>query len=46
MPVYFYKFFISPLTRSSCRFVPTCSGYAVEAVRIHGPFKGYILAVK
>jgi putative membrane protein insertion efficiency factor len=46
IPVYFYKFFISPLTRSSCRFVPTCSEYAVQAVRIHGPFKGFILAVK
>jgi len=46
IPVYFYKFFISPLTRSSCRFVPTCSEYAVQAVKVHGPFKGSILSVK
>jgi uncharacterized protein len=46
IPIYFYKFFISPLTHSSCRFVPTCSEYAVQAVKIHGPFKGFVLAVR
>ncbi|NLB26592.1 MAG: membrane protein insertion efficiency factor YidD [Bacteroidales bacterium] len=46
IPIYFYKSFISPLTHSSCRFVPTCSEYAIQAVKIHGPFKGFFLAVK
>lgn len=46
LPVYFYKYAISPLTPASCRHVPTCSQYAVEAVKIHGPFKGFWLATK
>ncbi|WP_408636530.1 membrane protein insertion efficiency factor YidD, partial [Phocaeicola paurosaccharolyticus] len=31
LPIYFYRKFISPMTPPSCRFVPTCSEYAVEA---------------
>mgnify|MGYP002239438652 CR=1 FL=1 len=31
---------------SSCRFVPTCSEYAIEAIKKHGPFKGLYLAVR
>lgn len=46
IPVYFYKFAISPFTPASCRHVPTCSTYAVEAVKVHGPFKGFWLASK
>ena len=46
LPVYFYKYAISPLTPASCRHVPTCSQYAIEAVKIHGPFKGFLLAVR
>lgn len=46
LPVYFYKYAISPLTPASCRHVPTCSEYAVQAVKIHGPFKGFMLATK
>nr|WP_299579143.1 membrane protein insertion efficiency factor YidD [uncultured Sunxiuqinia sp.] len=46
LPVYFYKYAISPLTPASCRHVPTCSQYAVDAVKIHGPFKGFWLAVR
>lgn len=46
IPVYFYKFFISPFTPASCRYTPTCSTYAIEAVKIHGPFKGTWLAAK
>ena len=30
----------------SCRFVPTCSEYAIEAIKKHGPFKGLYLAVR
>ncbi len=46
LPIRFYRKFISPLTPPSCRFTPTCSEYALEAIRKHGPFKGTWLAVK
>ena len=46
LPVYFYKYCISPLTPASCRYVPTCSEYAVQALKKHGPFKGLLLAAK
>ncbi|NLW03866.1 MAG: membrane protein insertion efficiency factor YidD [Pseudomonadaceae bacterium] len=42
----FYQLFISPLKPPSCRFYPTCSSYAIEAVQLHGPIKGLWLAVK
>lgn len=41
-----YQRFISPLTPPSCRFTPTCSQYAIEALRKYGPLKGLWLAVK
>ena len=44
-PIRFYQRYISPLKPPSCRFTPTCSQYAVEAIRKHGPFKGLALAV-
>lgn len=44
--VYFYRSCISPLTPPSCRFVPTCSQYAVEAITKYGPFKGGWLSLK
>ncbi|NQU84744.1 MAG: membrane protein insertion efficiency factor YidD [Mariniphaga sp.] len=46
LPVYFYKYAISPLTPSSCRHYPTCSEYAVQAIKIHGPFVGFWLGTK
>ena len=46
LPIRFYQRFVSPLTPPSCRFTPTCSQYAVEALRKHGPFKGMYLAVR
>ena len=45
LPIRFYRKFISPLTPPTCRFTPTCSQYAIEAIRNHGPFKGLALAV-
>lgn len=42
LPIYFYRNCISPFTPPSCRFTPTCSQYAVEALKKHGPFKGCI----
>jgi len=46
LPIRFYRRFISPLTPPSCRFTPTCSQYAIEAITKHGPFKGTWLAIK
>jgi putative membrane protein insertion efficiency factor len=46
LPVYFYRACISPLTPPSCRFTPTCSQYAIEAIKKYGPFKGGWLALK
>ena len=43
LPVYFYRRAISPMTPPSCRHIPTCSQYAIEAVKIHGPIKGFLL---
>ncbi|MDA3880217.1 MAG: membrane protein insertion efficiency factor YidD [Prolixibacteraceae bacterium] len=44
--VYFYKYAISPLTPASCRHVPTCSNYMIEAIKVHGPLKGFWLGIK
>ena len=41
-----YQIFISPLTGPSCRFTPTCSSYAIGAIRKHGPLRGVWAAVK
>lgn len=46
LPVYFYKYCISPLKPPSCRFTPTCSEYAVQVLKKHGPVKGLYLAVR
>ena len=45
LPIRFYQKYISPLKPPTCRFTPTCSQYAIEAIRKHGPFKGLYLAV-
>lgn len=44
--VRFYQVCISPLTPPSCRFTPTCSQYAVEALQKYGLFKGGWLTFK
>ena len=41
-----YQYAISPLMGRSCRYVPTCSEYTVEAIRKHGAIKGGWLGVK
>ena len=46
MLVRVYQYAISPLTMASCRYTPTCSAYAVEALKKHGPLKGGWLALK
>ena len=42
----FYQVCISPLKPATCRFTPTCSQYAIEAFRKHGPIKGFYLAAR
>ncbi len=46
LPVYFYRAAISPLLPPVCRYTPTCSQYAIEAIKKHGPFSGLWLAIK
>ena len=41
-----YQYCISPLMPSHCRFVPSCSAYAYEAVVRHGVFKGSLLTLR
>lgn len=45
MLIQFYRYVISPFTPSSCRHVPTCSEYAVQSIRQHGPIVGSSLAL-
>lgn len=45
LPIWFYQRCISPFTPAMCRFTPTCSQYAKEAIIKHGPLKGTALAV-
>jgi len=45
-PIRFYRTFISPLKPPTCRFLPTCSEYALEAIEVHGAAKGAYLAAK
>jgi len=42
----FYRTYISPLRPPCCRFIPTCSAYALEAVEKYGAWKGGRLALK
>ena len=46
VPVKLYQWLISPLLPNSCRHVPTCSQYTIEALKIHGVLKGGWLAFK
>ena len=41
-----YQLLLSPMLGASCRYTPTCSQYAIEAIRKYGPFKGGWLAIK
>ncbi len=46
IPIKIYKYFISPILPMACRYTPTCSEYAIEAIIKHGPIKGIYLAAK
>ena len=41
-----YKYLISPLLGHSCRYLPTCSEYSIEALKTYGLFKGSFLSLK
>lgn len=41
----FYRRHISPRFPASCKYYPTCSVYAIEAIEVHGALKGSVLAV-
>ena len=43
IPIYFYRACISPLKPPTCRFVPTCSEYAIQAIKKYGPLKRSLL---
>jgi putative membrane protein insertion efficiency factor len=45
-PIKIYKYFISPLFPNTCRYIPSCSQYAIEAISKYGPIKGLFLAIK
>ncbi len=41
-----YRLLISPVLAPACRYAPTCSGYALEALRCHGAWRGSWLALR
>lgn len=45
LPIHFYRRFISPMLPPMCRFTPSCSAYAIEALRKHGLIRGLYLSV-
>lgn len=46
LPIYAYRVVLSPLLPRSCRFEPSCSTYALEALRTHGPARGAWLTLR
>ena len=45
-PIMVYRYLLSPVMPPRCRFHPSCSAYALEALAEHGPFKGSWLALR
>ena len=45
-PIWLYQRLLSPLKPRTCRFHPTCSSYAIEALRVHGALRGSWLTVR
>tara|TARA_B100000902_G_scaffold234085_1_gene221941 strand:+ start:791 stop:1066 length:276 start_codon:yes stop_codon:yes gene_type:complete len=40
-----YQLLISPISGPCCRYYPSCSNYAIEAIRVHGPWRGTLLGI-
>ena len=45
-PIRAYRAFVSPLLPNACRFTPSCSVYALEALKVHGPVTGLWLTIR
>ena len=39
-----YQFAVSPFSPACCKYYPTCSSYAIEAIQMHGPWRGLLMA--
>ncbi len=46
IPVYMYRYIVSPVIPSRCIYIPTCSAYMIEAIEKHGVVYGLFLGVK
>jgi putative membrane protein insertion efficiency factor len=46
IPIWIYQKLISPFLPATCRYSPTCSAYAVEAIKKYGPFYGFYLSAR
>jgi hypothetical protein len=46
LPIHLYRWTLGPLLPKVCRFHPSCSTYALEALRTHGPFGGLSLTMR
>jgi len=46
VPIKIYQWIISPALPRTCRYYPSCSEYALEALKVHGPLKGLIMGTK
>jgi len=46
LPIHLYRWFLSPFLGRHCRFHPTCSAFALEAIETHGALRGTWLTVK
>ena len=42
----FYKYLISPLLPSNCRYLPTCSEYFIDCIKLNGPIQGFRFGLK
>lgn len=46
LTIKFYKYFISPYIGTNCRYMPTCSNYFLDCIKLNGAFKGTALGIK
>ncbi|WP_353223632.1 membrane protein insertion efficiency factor YidD [Salinisphaera sp. C84B14] len=46
LPIVIYRYTLSPLLGPRCRYMPSCSAYALEALKVHGPIRGSWLAFR